>query len=88
MRGIQPALRASRGQTISAADLAIGLLAGHPKLLRQARHADKVSDAAGWVMAWYGGGGRRGTSRSGVGRKAENLMKVYAFDVDETLYLS
>ena len=45
----------------------------------KARHVDKVSDAVGWVMAWYGGSGRRGTSRSGVGRKAENLYEGVRF---------
>jgi hypothetical protein len=39
-------------------------------------------------MAWCGGGDRRRISRSGVERKAANFMKVYAFDVDETLYIS
>jgi len=39
-------------------------------------------------MAWCGGGDRRRIFRSGVERKAANFMKVYAFDVDETLYIS
>jgi len=39
-------------------------------------------------MEWCGGGDRRRISRSGVERKAANFMKVYAFDVDETLYIS